>query len=164
MKQQTLNQRGFGAVELVIVIALIAAVGGLGWYSWQARESSNENIVVTEDNSEQKEEAKPVVVKTGTFKNVGEKTGSGQVSLVKNSDKTYTVRLEESFTVQNGPALFVAFGNGEQYAEGTAFSELKSFSGKQEYRVPANIDPSKYTSVIIWCDEFSVAFAAADLK
>jgi hypothetical protein len=29
--------------------------------------------------------------------------------------------------------------------------------------IPAEIDPLGFTSVVVWCDRFSVSFGAADL-
>ncbi|MFD6175170.1 DM13 domain-containing protein [Streptomyces coeruleorubidus] len=35
--------------------------------------------------------------------------------------------------------------------------------GRQNYAVRADVDPSRYTSVRIWCDRFDVSFGAAEL-
>jgi hypothetical protein len=41
---------------------------------------------------------------------------------------------------------------------------LRSFKGSQRYAIPAGVDPTKYKSVIIWCEQFSVLISPADLK
>jgi hypothetical protein len=41
---------------------------------------------------------------------------------------------------------------------------LKGNQGNQNYRIPADVDLSRYTSVSIWCDRFNVSFGAAELK
>jgi hypothetical protein len=41
---------------------------------------------------------------------------------------------------------------------------LRSFKGSQRYAIPAGIDLGKYPSVVIWCEQFSVLIAPADLQ
>ena len=41
---------------------------------------------------------------------------------------------------------------------------LRSFKGSQRYTIPAGVDLSKFESVIIWCEQFSVLISPADLK
>ena len=39
---------------------------------------------------------------------------------------------------------------------GVNLGSLKSFDGDQSYAIPADVAPSDYDWVVIWCDEFSV--------
>ena len=41
---------------------------------------------------------------------------------------------------------------------------LRAFKGSQRYAIPAGVDLSKFGSVIIWCEHFSVLISPADLK
>jgi hypothetical protein len=41
---------------------------------------------------------------------------------------------------------------------------LRSFSGSQRYSIPAGLDLTKFQSVIIWCEQFSVLISPADLS
>ena len=41
---------------------------------------------------------------------------------------------------------------------------LRSFKGSQRYAIPTGVEVSKYHSVIIWCEQFSVLISPADLK
>jgi hypothetical protein len=41
--------------------------------------------------------------------------------------------------------------------------KLKGNLGNQNYTVPAGTDLSRFHSVVIWCERFSVSFGAADL-
>jgi len=41
---------------------------------------------------------------------------------------------------------------------------LRAFKGSQRYAIPAGVNLSKYQSVIIWCEQFSVLISPADLK
>ena len=40
----------------------------------------------------------------------------------------------------------------------------RAFKGSQRYAIPAGVDLSKYPSVVIWCEQFSVLISPADLK
>ncbi|UUU26961.1 DM13 domain-containing protein [Streptomyces sp. DSM 40750] len=102
-----------------------------------------------------------------------EHTTSGTVKLVRLSDGSHVVRLENLDT-SNGPDLRVWLTDA-QVLEGTAgwhvfddgeyvsLGKLKGNKGSQNYTVPADVDPSRYTSVSIWCDRFDVSFGAARL-
>lgn len=98
---------------------------------------------------------------------------SGTVKLLRLTDGTHVVRLEELDT-SNGPDLRVlltdapvkegragwhVFDDGEHVSLGG----LKGNKGSQNYRLPDGIDPARYTSVSIWCDRFDVSFGAAGL-
>jgi hypothetical protein len=41
---------------------------------------------------------------------------------------------------------------------------LRAFEGSQKYAVPAGVDPLRYPSVVIWCEQFSVLISPADLS
>ncbi|MEV7081939.1 DM13 domain-containing protein [Streptomyces sp. NPDC093516] len=98
---------------------------------------------------------------------------SGKVKLVRLADGSHVVRLENLDT-SNGPDLRVwltdapvkegqagwhVFDDGAYVSLG----KLKGNKGSQNYTVPADVDPSRYTSVSIWCDRFDVSFGAAGL-
>ncbi|MFJ8533594.1 DM13 domain-containing protein [Streptomyces sp. NPDC093591] len=102
-----------------------------------------------------------------------EHTTSGTVKLVRLADGSHVVRLENLDT-SNGPDLRVwltdapvkqgkagwhLFDDGEYVSLG----KLKGNKGSQNYTVPADVDPSRYSSVSIWCDRFDVSFGAAEL-
>lgn len=98
---------------------------------------------------------------------------SGKVKLVRLADGSHVVRLEDLDT-SNGPDLRVwltdapvkegragwhVFDDGAYVSLG----KLKGNKGSQNYTVPADVDPSRFTSVSIWCDRFDVSFGAAEL-
>ncbi|MFE0255794.1 DM13 domain-containing protein [Streptomyces sp. NPDC059010] len=102
-----------------------------------------------------------------------EHSTSGTVKLVRLADGSHVVRLENLDT-SNGPDLRVwltdapvkegtagwhVFDDGEYVSLG----KLKGNKGSQNYTVPAEVDPSRFTSVSIWCDRFDVSFGAAEL-
>ncbi|MBE8472255.1 DM13 domain-containing protein [Streptomyces justiciae] len=98
---------------------------------------------------------------------------SGTVKLLRLADGSHVVRLENLDT-SNGPDLRVwltdapvkegrdgwhVFDDGEYVSLG----KLKGNKGSQNYTLPDDVDPSRYTSVSIWCDRFDVSFGAAEL-
>jgi len=82
-----------------------------------------------------------------------------------------TRRLEE-FTVLNGPDLYIylsALPDSTASApiltnEYLSVARLKGDKGNQAYPLPADFDPARYNSVVIWCQQFRVNFATALLR
>ena len=98
-------------------------------------------------------------------------TGSGTAKLLKQTDGTYIVRLE-NFQTENGPKLEVYLSkavkpNSSATVSSVGFinlGDLKSVNGSQNYAVPAGTDVSQFKSVVIWCTTFSVNFISAPLE
>lgn len=87
------------------------------------------------------------------------------------SDGAQTFVRFENFETDNGPDLFVYLSRGTT-AEGPEGSfdddfvnlgALKGNIGDQNYEIPPDVDIADYSTVVIWCRRFSVAFGAADL-
>ena len=106
----------------------------------------------------------------GEFHNA-DKTGSGTVTLYQLADGKRVLRLTD-FSVDNGPDLHVRLIAADD-AKDTAsvakadyveVAKLKGNKGNQNYELPAKVDLGKYRVVSIWCNRFSVNFAAAPLK
>lgn len=76
----------------------------------------------------------------------------------------------EDFATDNGPDLNVYLSTAPADADQGAFDDdfvdlgdLQGNVGDQNYEVPADVDLSRYRTVVIWCVRFGVAFGAADL-
>jgi hypothetical protein len=50
-----------------------------------------------------------------------------------------------------------------EWAVRVSLGKLKGNKGSQNYTLPDDIDPARYTSVRIWCDRFDVSFGTAEL-
>jgi Electron transfer DM13 len=87
------------------------------------------------------------------------------------------VVLSDDFNISTGPDLFVILSSASNLGlDYVAFSEavtaapilylgeLITTSGAQSYTIPAGTDLSQYNSVIVWCRQYSVAFAAAAIR
>jgi hypothetical protein len=107
---------------------------------------------------------------SGLFYNVVH-TGSGTVQLLKQTNGSYIVRLE-NFQVENGPKLELYLSKAVKPNSSAAVSsagfinlgDLKSTNGSQNYVVPVGTDVSQFKSVVIWCTTFSVNFISAPLE
>jgi hypothetical protein len=92
--------------------------------------------------------------------------GRGKVSVYER-----TVFLEADFEVGPGPKYHVylvpAAGIRNEAAVKDAMfvdlGRLRAFKGSQRYPIPAGLDLTKYPSVVIWCEQFSVLISPADL-
>jgi hypothetical protein len=92
--------------------------------------------------------------------------GKGDVSVYEN-----VVFLHEDFEVGPGPAFHVYLVPNANIRDagqvtGTMFVDLgglRAFKGSQKYAIPAGVDLTKFPSVVIWCEQFSVLISPADL-
>jgi hypothetical protein len=99
-----------------------------------------------------------------------EKAGKGTATVYQLADGKRVLRLT-NFETDNGPDLHVRLIAADD-AKDTAsvakteyveVAKLKGNKGNQNYTLPGDVDLSKYKVVSIWCNRFSVNFAAAPL-
>jgi hypothetical protein len=89
----------------------------------------------------------------------------------------HTLQFSNDFIVLPGPDLYVILsGAADLSLDYVAFSqtvtaapllylgELATVSGPQSYTIPAGTDLAQYNTLVIWCKQYSVAFAAASLR
>ena len=110
----------------------------------------------------------PMALASGAFVD-GEHATSGTASILQLPDGSRYVRLE-NFSTSDGPDVQVwltdkAAGGSDwgKYDDGVLLSlgELKATDGNQNYPIPADANLNAFTSVVIWCDRFNVAFGTA---
>ena len=117
----------------------------------------------------QAQERSTKVLAKGVF-HKADKTGSGTATIYQLADGKRVLRLTD-FAVDNGPDLHVRLIAADDAkdtasvakADHVELDKLKGNKGSQNYDVPENVDLSKYKVVSIWCNRFSVNFAAAPL-
>lgn len=116
--------------------------------------------------------AGPVQLAVGTLIS-HEHATMGTVRIVQQPDGARLLTLENLDT-SNGPdvhvwlsAAHVVEGTAGWFTAGSAdyydLGMIKGNQGNQVYRIPADVDLSKYPSVDLWCVQFSVSFGAAEL-
>ena len=92
--------------------------------------------------------------------------GKGEVSVYQD-----VVFLHKDFEVGPGPDFHIylvpkADIRDAGQVTGTMYVDLgrlRAFKGSQKYQVPAGVDLTKFPSVVIWCQQFSVLISPADL-
>ncbi len=93
--------------------------------------------------------------------------GSGSATIFQQGD-TSVLRFED-FMVTNGPDLHVLLAenpnptNRNDLGEYVDLGSLKGNLGNQNYDIPADLDLSKYNSIVIYCMPFHVVFSTATL-
>ena len=88
----------------------------------------------------------------------------GTVQLIETEPGIYVLRLE-SFSVRNGPDLFVYLTRSPDQIDDLAINlgDLRATDGSINYDVPPGTDVSLYEGVVIWCRAFAVFFGSAPL-
>ena len=80
-----------------------------------------------------------------------------------NTADGWEIHLKDDFTFDGAPDPRVGFGASGKFVAATDFEPLRSNSGAQVYKVPANVDPTAYDEVYIWCRKYSVPLGVAKL-
>jgi uncharacterized protein (UPF0333 family) len=52
MKIKRLNQKGFGALEVLLLLVIVGIIGGAGWYVYQSQKKTNESLDKANQNIE----------------------------------------------------------------------------------------------------------------
>ncbi len=102
------------------------------------------------------------VMASGIFEGLSTHVTTGGVS-IKKADDGYYVELAEDFSLDGAPDPKLGFGNPE-YMIDTQFSELRSKDGFQSYKLPDGFDPMEYSTIYVWCEQFSVPLGVATLN
>lgn len=109
------------------------------------------------------------MVSSGTFESQEHAT-SGTALVLELPDGGHLLRLE-NLASSDGPDVKVwlssleAGGDWFKYRSGryVDLGAVKATHGNHNYVIPAGTDLSGLTSVVLWCDRFSVAFGSAPL-
>lgn len=102
------------------------------------------------------------IVTSGEFSGLSDHVTTGRVTIRKDNDVHYVV-LEKDFSLDGAPDPTLGFGNGEYLIE-TQFSALKNKDGYQTYPLPSELDPTQFTQIYVWCEEFSVPLGVATIN
>ena len=106
---------------------------------------------------------------TGNFVDRSHPT-SGRADVLNDGSTQRFLRFED-FETDNGPDLNVYLSTAGADADTGAFDDdfidlgdLKGNIGTQNYEIPADVDLDRYSTVVIWCVRFGVAFGAAEIN
>jgi len=150
----------FIIIIVVIFIGLAVYYGRYFFINKQVQEDLPEEVMKNIDQAS---------TKTGAF--IGADAlhrGSGTAKIITDSSGKKILRLEEDFSVTNGPDLYVYLTKNENPSSEDDLGDLinlgrlKGNQGSQNYET--NVDIDAYNTVVIWCQQFGVLFAHAVLK
>lgn len=102
------------------------------------------------------------VIATGNFAGNAGYTVSGTAEVV--NDNGVKRLVLKGFTSSGGPDLKVYLATNRQAGNFISLGNLKSTSGQQVYDISGMPDFTQYKFALIWCQQFSVLFGAAELK
>jgi Electron transfer DM13 len=109
----------------------------------------------------------PSTIRTGTFEGADDfHFGRGDALLIQTGPDSYVLRFE-NFSVRNGPDLFVYLSkeqDGRRVEESLNLGKLKATDGAFNYELPPGIDLAGIKSAVVWCKQFTVLFAHAELN
>ncbi len=96
--------------------------------------------------------------------------GEGVATIFATASGASVLRFTE-FSGTNGPdlkvwlvkAASVQNSDDVKASEWLSLGSLKGNKGDQNYVIPDGVDIADYPSVVIWCKQFGVLFAAADM-
>ena len=114
--------------------------------------------------------AEPTALVAGEFEGVGgDYDGSGSATVYQLADGERVLRFTE-FSVTSGPGLVVLLSNNpdvhltRNIREFVELGDLVTFTGDQEYQIPADLDLAEYSVAVIYCKPFNAVFATASLQ
>jgi hypothetical protein len=161
-----------------IFLMLVAAAGAYWFEPWKlfTNTTVNDTAPVILETGSAPSQAPDGTAPSATLIAQGELIShehatSGTVQLVKLEDGSHQIILR-GLSTSDGPDLRVwltdqpvipgvqgwrVFDDGN-YRE---LGPLKGNRGTQVYDIPADVDPSQFRSVAIWCKRFAVSFGAA---
>lgn len=125
--------------------------------------AQNTGTTVNEEMTTIGQEASTLYVGEFVGVNDGIHNAEGQVKALRLNDNTNFLRLED-FKATNGPDLYVYLSTDKSAFDFVNLGRLKGNIGDQNYEIPEGTDLSKYTTVLIWCQAFSVLFGSAELE
>jgi hypothetical protein len=95
--------------------------------------------------------------------NDGIHNAEGLAKVIRLDDASMILRLE-NFKATNGPDLYVYLSTDNSASDIVNLGRLKGNIGNQNYDIPEGTDFSRYDTVLIWCQAFSVLFGSAQLQ
>ena len=124
--------------------------------------------VVMSEERPMPEEPQIVTLVSGEFISRSHET-SGRALVLNDGSEQRFLRFED-FRTDNGPDVNVWLSSAPPDAPARDFlddwvdlGDIKGNVGAQNYEIPPSVDLDRYSTVVIWCVRFSVAFGTAGL-
>ena len=124
--------------------------------------------VIMSEERPMPEEPQIVTLVSGEFISRSHET-SGRALVLNDGSEQRFLRFED-FRTDNGPDVNVWLSSAPPDAPARDFlddwvdlGDIKGNVGAQNYEIPPSVDLDRYSTVVIWCVRFSVAFGTAGL-
>lgn len=146
MKIKKLNQAGVAALEIILIVFVILAVAGVGYYVWQAKAKTNKTL---SDTAQGAGEATKTEKKKSTTKYTPtDETASWY--LYTTPGKEYQLRLPDGWKLQRYQASSGIYANAAKdivYAKGTLATVTQVEGGRDFAAVPFAVNYMKTTEI-----------------
>ncbi len=154
-----------------LIALIVVGVGAVGWFLFRP-EKLFVNVTVNEEfpTASANSPNAPQAIFSGSFHGVAHET-RGTATVYQLVDGKRVLRFAD-FETSNGPDVNVYLAAAEDANDNETVTNagfvtlgpIKGNQGDQNYELPADVDLSRYRSVVIWCKRFGVNFGAAPLK
>ena len=107
--------------------------------------------------------ARPIELARGSFTGEDGHAGTGIAAVVSQPDGTRLLTFTE-FDVDPGVDVDVYLSAGaDGIDDAVEIDDLKGNVGDQQYELPADLDLRRHSTVVLWCNPFTVRIAVAEL-
>ncbi|MFW9848800.1 MAG: DM13 domain-containing protein [Candidatus Thorarchaeota archaeon] len=149
-------------VAVLGISIIIIAAFSLWWFS---------PVLFPVDDTEPEEETNFTVLLSGVLQEVDSvHKGSGTVQLVESNLGHQSIRFID-VSITDGPDLYVYLSKQSSFSgiydgpgEYVSLGRTLTVTGNFTASIPDSVDGTEYTSVLIWCQAFSVLFTYAVLE
>ncbi len=128
-------------------------------------EEMKDEIVEMDDEmpaaSDSSDDTGPSVVASGDFMPRAHEV-EGKALLISSAGSK-VLRFEDFFTI-NGPELHIYLSKDLSDTDVIDLGIIKATKGNVNYEIPAGVDTSVYSHVLVWCKPFKVLFSYAQLN
>lgn len=116
------------------------------------------------DDAASAKPAGPVSLAAGSFVGVDGHDGTGTAEVVKTASGERRLTFSGGFDVDPGPDINVYLSETAGGVSGAKrIGSLKGNKGAQQYTIPADVDLSRFSNVVLYCEPFSIRVAVAEL-
>lgn len=137
--------------------------------AWQLQVEQQIDVPLVEAPTPAMTAAETVVAATGDFYRI-DQAETGAVTVYRLADGTHALRLDDFYVTPNVDleihlSPLEAPQTTEEFmaAPSVEVAPLDVTAGSMNFAVPAEVDPSQYRSVVIWCPLINSAYAGASL-
>ena len=100
----------------------------------------------------------------GNFVSHAPYTTEGVAKITTDANGNKILKLSDSFTTDNGPAVRVYLSKGIWPQDIVDLGDILAFSAGQEYIIPEGTNLGELNHVLIWCSRFNSLFGFAQLQ